>query len=154
MRRAMMAADLADINVVKQVRLLVQLWESPEWKEIWTQLGMAVRTFQDLQLPLDLSDAELWRTCQERRIILITGNRNEHDAESLEATIREHNTPDSLLVFTIADIEKMRKSRNYAKRVEDVKQMQNEKCKVKNAKFKDKNTFTAGGIRRSGKAIF
>jgi len=149
-----MAADLADINVVKQVRLLVQLWESPEWKEIWTQLGMAVRTFQDLQLPLDLSDAELWRTCQERRIILITGNRNEHDAESLEATIREHNTPDSLLVFTIADIEKMRKSRNYAKRVEDVKQMQNEKCKVKNAKFKDKNTFTAGGIRRSGKAIF
>jgi hypothetical protein len=150
----MMAADLADINVVKQVRLLVQLWESPEWKEIWTQLGMAVRTFQDLQLPLDLSDAELWRTCQERRIILITGNRNEHDAESLEATIREHNTPDSLLVFTIADIEKMRKSRNYAKRVEDVKQMQNEKCKVKNAKFKDKNTFTAGGIRRSGKAIF
>ena len=149
-----MAADLADINVVKQVRLLVQLWESPEWKEIWTQLGMAVRTFQDLQVPLDLSDAELWRTCQERRIILITGNRNEHDAESLEATIREHNTPDSLLVFTIADIEKMRKSRNYAKRVEDVKQMQNEKCKVKNAKFKDKNTFTAGGIRRSGKAIF
>jgi hypothetical protein len=32
--------------------------------------------------------------------------------------------------------------------------MQNEKCKVKNAKFKEKNTSTAGGIRRSGEAVF
>jgi hypothetical protein len=32
--------------------------------------------------------------------------------------------------------------------------MQNEKCKVKNAKLKEKNTFMAGGICRSGKAVF
>jgi hypothetical protein len=37
---------------------------------------------------------------------------------------------------------------------ERIKQMQNEKCKVKSAKFKEKNTSMAGGIRRSGGVVF
>jgi len=32
--------------------------------------------------------------------------------------------------------------------------MQNEKCNVKSAKFEEKNTFIAGGIRRKGEAVF
>jgi len=39
-------------------------------------------------------------------------------------------------------------------RTECVKKMQNEKCKVKNTKFKEKNTFMAGEIRRSGEVVF
>ena len=47
----------------------------------------------------------------------MTNNRNEDDAESLQATIRARNRPESLPVLTIADTERLRSSRDYAERV-------------------------------------
>jgi len=47
----------------------------------------------------------------------VTNNRNEDDAESLQATISARNTLDSLPVLTIADTERLRSSRDYAERV-------------------------------------
>ena len=49
--------------------------------------------------------------------MLITNNRNEDSPESLEATIRQHNTPESLPVFTIGNLDNFRLSRAYAERV-------------------------------------
>ena len=44
-------------------------------------------------------------------------NRNQSSAESLEAVIRQHNTPTALPVFTIGDLRKFAASRSYAERV-------------------------------------
>ena len=44
-------------------------------------------------------------------------NRNNDSPESLEATIRKYNTANSLPIFTIADLDNLRKSRSYAERV-------------------------------------
>ena len=47
----------------------------------------------------------------------MTGNRNLSGADSLEATIRQHNTPDCLPVLTIADVNKLNASKSYAEEV-------------------------------------
>jgi len=49
--------------------------------------------------------------------LLITNNRNEDSPDSLEATIRQHNTSDSLPVFTVGNLDKFRLSRAYTERV-------------------------------------
>ena len=73
--------------------------------------------FRDLSLPLNAPDALIWRTCQAHQLILLTGNRNADGADSLEATLRTHNTSASLPVLTIADTEQLLRSRDYADRV-------------------------------------
>jgi hypothetical protein len=110
-------AILGDINIQGQVRILVILLESATWKDIWASLNLQVQTFRDLGLARDLSDAELWHICQQQQISLLTANRNDDGPDSLEATIRSQNTPSSLPVFTIANPEQIRHSRDYAERV-------------------------------------
>ena len=60
---------------------------------------------------------EVWRRCQAEHLVLITSNRNYAGSDSLEATIRLYNTPDSLPVFTIADANQLNSSRPYAEQV-------------------------------------
>lgn len=50
-------------------------------------------------------------------LVLITGNRNDDGADSLEATIRNENQPDSLPVITIADQDRVLQDRLSAERV-------------------------------------
>ena len=40
-------------------------------------------------------------------MLLLTANRNQDDADSLEQTITEENTPDSLPVLTISDQQRL-----------------------------------------------
>jgi hypothetical protein len=68
-------------------------------------------------LPLDASDALIWRTCQREELVLITGNRNHEGPDSLEATIRNENQEDSLPVITISDTGRMLQDRLYAEKV-------------------------------------
>jgi hypothetical protein len=60
---------------------------------------------------LEAPDELVWQTCQNNDLYLITDNRNEAGSDSLEATIRDHNTPTSLPIFTIADVQRIRHSR-------------------------------------------
>jgi endo-alpha-1,4-polygalactosaminidase (GH114 family) len=55
--------------------------------------------------------------CQAEQLVLITDNRNLDSEDSLEATIRRHNTPESLPVFTIAYLNQFRKDDSYVERV-------------------------------------
>lgn len=50
-------------------------------------------------------------------IRLITDNRNQDSPNSLEATIRGQNQPNSLPVFTMGDLSKFQNSGEYAERV-------------------------------------
>jgi hypothetical protein len=60
------------------------------------------------------TDLEIWRRCQKEQLILITDNRNKDSEDSLESAIRDHNTPESLPVFTIGKLARLRKNSAYA----------------------------------------
>ena len=59
----------------------------------------------------------IWQCCQQKRAFLLTNNRNDDGPDSLETTIRNYNTPQSLPVFTIGDAERLRNDRAYSDRV-------------------------------------
>lgn len=98
-----MRAIMADNDLVGHVGEIVRVLLSDEWREIWLSLKLEVRTFADLSLGKDASDATVWNACQKEQVILITGNRNKKRADSLQATIEAQNTSDSLPVFTVSD---------------------------------------------------
>ena len=108
---------LADANIEGQLIRLVEIVEAGPWKEIWDSLDVSVRTFEELRLMHDVSDAALWRTCQRQNLVLVTANRNQLGPDSLEAVIRSQNTLESLPVLTLADPERVMSDRRYARRV-------------------------------------
>ena len=112
-----MKGILADMNCQLHLEILMHLWQTPKWREIWDSLGLLVPTFDDLGLAHNCPDALLWQTCQDQRLIFLTANRNDDKPDSLESTIRERNTPTSLPVFTLANATRVRNDRDYAQRV-------------------------------------
>jgi hypothetical protein len=59
-----MKGILADINVGKQRRVILTIWGSHSWRDIWKALELSVVSFPALGLSYDASDALIWRTCQ------------------------------------------------------------------------------------------
>ncbi len=111
-----MRGILADINVEGIVAILVRIWLSGNWREFWHDLGISIQDFNSLGLPFDSSDKIVWRTCQDRKLVLITGNRNADEPDSLELVIRAENTEDSLPLVTLANSERILNERPYAER--------------------------------------
>ena len=112
-----MAGIMADHDVEGHFVVLLRLWTSVPWRTVWESLALEVESFERLGVPYDTSDRELWQLCQQREIVLLTANRNDEGADSLEATIHTLNTPSSLPVLTIADPELVLANRDYAERV-------------------------------------
>lgn len=112
-----MRAIMADNDILGQMNALMFVLESEAWREFWLALGLPVRTFADLGLSSDVSDAELWHVCQREQIVLVTGNRNKDGPDSLETTIQTFNTSKSLPVFTLSDTNKVMISSDYAHQV-------------------------------------
>ena len=112
-----MRGTLADINVVGQRDALLSIWTSDTWRDFWDGPGLSVETFRTLGLSDTASDALIWRTCQREGLVLITGNRNDDGPDSLEATIRNENQPESLPVITIGDADRVLRDRLYAEKV-------------------------------------
>lgn len=112
-----MKGILADANITGQVESLVRLMQAGTWAGFWQDLGLVLRHFADVGLSPSASDLEIWQRCQAEQLLLITDNRNADPPDSLEAVIRQHNTPECLPVFTIADVDKLGTSRSYAERV-------------------------------------
>jgi Domain of unknown function (DUF5615) len=108
---------LADVHMDSYVDALVREMQSEYWIELWRNLGVALYHFEDFGLTPTSSDLEIWRCCQEEELVLITDNRNKRSADSLEATIQLFNTPNSLPVFTIGSLTRLRRSREYAEEV-------------------------------------
>jgi hypothetical protein len=108
---------LADNDVLGQVDYLVALMQAEPWREFWQDLNLVLFHFEDLSLSATASDTEVWHRCQAEELVLITGNRNLSGPDSLEATIRAHNTHKSLPVLTIADVSKLNSSKAYAEQI-------------------------------------
>jgi hypothetical protein len=108
---------LADVNIEGHVLRLASRMQSDEWREFWDYLDVRLLTFHDIGLVPDATDAEVWQTCQQQRIYLITNNRNDDGPDSLESTIRTQNSATSLPVFTLSDANEVIRNRDYAARV-------------------------------------
>ncbi len=112
-----MKGILADVHLSGPVNDLVREMQSEPWAEFWKYLGLALFHFDDVGLTPTSTDLEIWQRCQAEQLVLVTNNRNEDSPDSLEATIRQYNTPESLPVFTIGNLDSFRLSRAYAERV-------------------------------------
>jgi hypothetical protein len=108
---------LADYNIIGQVAYLAQIMQSETWVEFWQALRLVLRQFVDVGLATDATDLEIWQQCQAQQLLLLTNNRNEDSADSLEAVIRQYNTVNSLPVFTIGNVGRLETSRTYAEEV-------------------------------------
>jgi hypothetical protein len=108
---------MADHNVEGHLQALVNIWLSPEWGDIWSDLACSIESFERLGIPYTAPDTEIWKLCQRYEIVLITGNRNAEGSDSLEAAIHKLGTPDSLPVVTISDPDKLIRDLAYAERV-------------------------------------
>ncbi len=108
---------VADANIQGQVEYLVRRMQANVWADFWQGLGLLLYRFEDIGLSASSTDLEVWSVCQAEQLILITDNRNLDSEESLEATIRRNNTPESLPVFTIADMSEFRTNSSYVERV-------------------------------------
>jgi hypothetical protein len=76
-----------------------------------------VESFERLGIDENAPDAQVWQLCQQRDIVLITGNRNAQGDDSLEMTIRHHAASHHLPVFTISDPGRLMRDRKYAEHV-------------------------------------
>jgi len=108
---------MADHNIEGHFVVLLRLWTSEAWAALWESLELEVESFVRLGIPYGTADRDLWQICQQRATVLLTANRNDEGPDSLEATIRDLNTPSSLPVLTIADPELVLTSPAYAERV-------------------------------------
>lgn len=114
-----MIALLADANIQGHITRLVARMQDEAWRDFWEHLELQHLTFADLGLDQSATDAAIWQRCQQHPALLLTSNRNDDGPDSLAATIRQHNTPQSLPVFTIADADGILAGHLYADRVID-----------------------------------
>jgi hypothetical protein len=108
---------LADADIQGQVDRLVQRMQKEPWVGFWNDLQMSHVSFADVGLDPADSDAVVWQRCQDKRLLLITSNRNDDGPDSLENTIRTCNTPQCLPVFTISDAKRILTDGEYAAEV-------------------------------------
>jgi len=107
---------LIDYNLQKYAAILLGKIANDGWLDM---IPLSFIFFQDIQLPTDSNDRVVWRLAQQNRVILLTANRNMKGEDSLEQVIREDNTPDSLPVITIGNLDRFSKEASYRSRCAD-----------------------------------
>lgn len=107
---------VADANCIGQVQLLVALMQEPECREFWDFLELDVLALSDLGLSSRTSDRIIWDRCREEDLLLITGNRNADDPDSLQNVIRAAADPVALPVITISDPFRIGQDRDFTQR--------------------------------------
>ncbi|MSU78212.1 MAG: hypothetical protein EXS16_08955 [Gemmataceae bacterium] len=112
-----MRGILADIHMQPEVEQLVAAMQAGPLNEYWELRGLALYVLDEVRLSPDSTDLAIWTTCQAEGLVLVTNNRNEDSVDSLQAAIRTLNLPTLLPVFTIGNLNRLKKSRSYADRV-------------------------------------
>lgn len=104
---------LVDANLDGHAQLLDMRLRSATWRELRDHLDIQFSSFEQAGLDRTAKDDVVWRLCQQRGYYLLTSNRNLESEDSLEATIRNENTAQSLPVFTLADADRVYQSPAY-----------------------------------------
>jgi hypothetical protein len=110
-------AILLDENIDGYAEYLSRFIFSPEWSDIASLLGVRIVRFEEIGLTKGAPDDQIWEACQQQELYLLTDNRNQNKADSLETMIRTRTLDSSLPVFTISDIHRFRSERNYAEAI-------------------------------------
>lgn len=96
---------LSDHNCEGQAEAIFDVLRYQGYTEL---LSIDLLFFPDVGLDVSADDEIVWRLCQEKGYLLITGNRTASDgARSLEFTIRRLLREDSLPVITIANLRRI-----------------------------------------------
>jgi len=103
---------LIDHNLKGQAVLIWGIIAAEGWLDL---VSIRFITFEEVRMPIDSSDRAVWQFAQDNQMILITANRNMKGTDSLEQTIREENTADSLPIVTIGNLDRL-DERNYRER--------------------------------------
>jgi len=69
-----MLAIMADHDIEGHLQVLLKILDSGDWRELWNEIAVSVESFSTLQVSYAARDAELWQLCQDRQIVMITGN--------------------------------------------------------------------------------
>lgn len=72
--------------------------------------------FEEVGLKVNSSDRTVWQCAQANKMLLLTANRSMKGKDSLEQVMREENTPTSLPVITIGNINRLLIEPDYQKR--------------------------------------
>ena len=115
----MVTGVLADVNIEGHVTRLLQLLQQAWRQEFWEYMALQTPTFAEVGLEDRAPDDLVWRCCQERQLVLVTANRNADGETSLELTVRQFNTLQSLPVITLADPRRFLRDQEYADRAAD-----------------------------------
>ena len=75
--------------------------------------------FEEVGLAITSDDRVVWQYAQANQMILITANRSMKGKDSLEEVMREENTPTSLPVVTIGNIDRLMAEPKYRERCVD-----------------------------------
>jgi hypothetical protein len=105
---------LTDNDVVGAVRVFRRILASSEWVGLTATLELEFIDLQDVELPADAPDVAVWQRSQEVGALLITGNRSSGEG-SLDQTIAEQGSPESLPVLTIGDPRRVIRDPVYAR---------------------------------------
>lgn len=108
-----MVGVISDVNIEGHFNAILRIVQGETWRDLWERLGVRVETIANLGLAADVSDATLWRLCQQEELVLVTGNRNKSGEDSLEATIRLENDARCLPVLTLGDPDRALSDRIY-----------------------------------------
>jgi hypothetical protein len=95
---------LLDHDIAGHARYLQAGLRETGWDRDVTLLFVRLR---DMAVPEDASDQDIWRFAQQRRMLLITDNRNEEDETSMQATIEREQTPEALPVLTLSQANRL-----------------------------------------------
>jgi hypothetical protein len=99
-----MTTILIDHNLTGDAKLLWALLVKTGWAEL---LQLQMVTLKDVGLPVDSADRAIWRFVQQEQMLLLTDNRNRKGADSLEQTIEDEGTADSLPVITVGSRDRL-----------------------------------------------
>ena len=108
---------LPDHDVQGQFKVLLRVWMGSDLLPYWKDLALAYESFDNLGISADAPNSQIYEICQARGLILITGNRNREDPDSLEQMIQTRNKADSLPVITISAPDQFSALPDYAQRV-------------------------------------
>lgn len=104
---------LIDHNLKGHALVFLGAIATQGWLDI---VPMQFVTFAEMDLSINSDDRTVWRLAQANQMILITANRSMKGKDSLEQVMREENTPTSLPVVTIGNIERLLAEPDYRDR--------------------------------------
>ena len=104
---------LVDHNLRGHSVVLAGSLAASDWLDL---ISIRFVLFEEVGLAVTSDDRTVWQYAQANQMILITANRSMKGKDSLEQIMREENTPTSLPVVTIGNIDRLLVEPNYRKR--------------------------------------